>query len=66
MRACLMQIFSSLQFIDTSLSRVSNENSHLMQFLVSQHARSKERALAEAANDGEDEGMNEQPTDATI
>jgi len=63
MRACLMTLFSSLQFIDTSLSRVSNENSHLMQFLVSQHARSKERALEAAA---EDEGMNEQPTDTTV
>ena len=30
LRSCLLQIFSSLQFIDTSLSRVSNENSYLM------------------------------------
>lgn len=34
MRSCLLQIFGTLQFIDTSLSRVSTENSHLMQFLL--------------------------------
>ena len=44
LRSCLLQIFSSLQFIDSSLSRVSNENSYLMQFMLSQHAKEQERA----------------------
>jgi len=34
LRSCLLQLFSSLQFLDTSLSRVCNENSYLMQFMT--------------------------------
>lgn len=47
MRSCLLQIFGTLQFIDTSLSRVSNENSHMMQFLLNQNAKALERAAEE-------------------
>ena len=46
LRTCLLQIFSSLQFLDTSLSRVSNENNYLMQFMISQHAKTTERNQA--------------------
>ena len=53
LRSCLLQIFSSLQFFDTSLSRVCNENSYLMQYMLSQHEASKQREIA-AANDIDD------------
>ena len=62
LRSCLLQIFSSLQFVDTSLSRVSNENSHLMQFMVSQHT-AKENQRAESLEDDADVG--EGPTEAS-
>lgn len=60
LRSCLLQLFSSLQFVDTSLSRVCNENSYLMQFMINQHVKEQERkALAD------EEAPTDQPTDAT-
>ena len=62
LRSCLLQLFSSLQFVDTSLSRVCNENSHLMQFMISQHTKEQEKL---AIADVEDQAITDQATDAT-
>ena len=46
LRALLLRIFSSLQFMDTSLAKLNNQNSHLMQFMINQHEK---RAAADEA-----------------
>ena len=54
LRALLLRIFGSLQFIDTSLSKLNNQNLELMQFMINQHE--KRKAIDE----------EEQPTDTTL
>jgi len=41
LRALLLEIFSQIQFYDSSLARVVSQNQHLMDFMIDQHEQQK-------------------------
>lgn len=58
----LVNLLSQLQFTDTSLIRVAQQNQHLMDFMVKKHERqSEQEALTAAQSHNEEPTANDQP-----